>query len=137
MNLMGLRQLPAPTPMRDAMRVFAKLAQHDPALGVDPAREAVRARMLAGGPVQISSIASAAEPLPIGRVALDPRRRQWRFRAREASTNRVLFEEIVEGENPEAAEHAGKKKLMRHWKKYGHPDGARVDGAIIGTVVAI
>jgi hypothetical protein len=131
-GLIGLRDLPAPTPMRDAMRAFARISRHAGAM-VDPGKEAAVNRALARGPVTISSIASASEALPVGGVAVDPRRRQWRFRALEEKSQRVIYEKIVEGENVEAAQHAGTRELTKYWKRYGSP----AVGAVIGTVVAI
>jgi hypothetical protein len=132
-NIITPRQLPAPTPMRDAMRAFARISRHTDATRIDPHREALIDAALARGKVTISSIASASAALPVNATGVHHDRRQWRFRALDAESHRVLYEQIVEGENREAAEYAGRRDVERHWRKYGNPKVK----AVIGTVVAI
>lgn len=132
------REYAPPDDLRSAIRAYMALTKHYDNHGIDPRRESRRDRMLRNGPVRISSIAQADEPLPIGRVGVDSHRRLWRFRACDMATGRCVYERIVEAETFDEARHVGTAQMTgKDWHCVLEATGGNPPAALMGSALAV
>lgn len=120
-----------PDNFQHVIRRYADLVEHDPKFGLDPFREERRRQL--GPNVRISKIAVAEGRLPIGAIETDPKRRLWRFRARDPVTDKVVFERYVEGDTPEAAKEEGVNAIKREWRALGLSGTESLIGAVLAV----
>lgn len=128
---------PLPSSWHAAMRRYIELSQHSGAHGLDPIREARRRRAFANGGARISEIATADEPLRVGHVVTDARRRVWRFRACDMHTRKVIYQRFVEAETLEEAKQRGVMWIKREWDVVLRNTNGNPPTAVVGSAVAI
>jgi hypothetical protein len=131
------REYEPPPTLRQAIGRYMRLVRHYDHHGTDPKRVYQRELMLKGGPVRISPIAWTDGPLEIDRVAIDNRRRVWRFRACVMETGRCIFEQFVEAETREEGCKVGAQFMTRDWHKVLAATNGRPPAAVVATVLAI
>lgn len=131
------REHPRPPTLRAAIGRYMQLVRHYDQHGVDPIRYRMRQQRLRAGPVQISPIAWTDGPLDIDRIALDSRRRLWRFRACVLETGQCIFEQFVEAETREEGARVGAAFMTRDWHKVLAATKGNPPAAIVATVLAI
>jgi|SRR5208282_2636057 len=127
------REYQPPQALGETMRRYALATELPSNHGVDPFREAARRAAFANGPLRISPIAQAVEPLKHNATAVSDRRRVWRFRACDLKSGRCMFEQYVESETYDGAVEEGRKALER----VAIRRGIGTSQALVGSVLAV